>query len=317
MKRMCWLFLAFSSLAHFSQAEEIDLFLLAGQSNAQGWMGDALYYPRDTNRLDRSIRFYWVTPWFSSSNGKWTTIQAQGGQFRSGHFGPEVTFARCLKEAGYNPAVFKYTLGSTSIAQDWRGPGDGGMYDQMVANFKRASELLRKQGHTIHARGFVWIQGESDAATRETADAYQARLRMLLDDLRRNVIRNPELTIILGVDEQHPYVVTHPQVVHAQQALAKEMKQVVFTSMIGLEKADPTHLTPKGLEEHGRRIFAAYRKIAGKADSPGSTTNLKAGSTGPAGSDSHSTAQVNCGMKPAPGDSSKAAARPGQERKEQ
>ena len=30
-----------------STGEQIDLFILAGQSNAQGWMGDAAYYPAD------------------------------------------------------------------------------------------------------------------------------------------------------------------------------------------------------------------------------------------------------------------------------
>ena len=249
-------------------AAELDLFLLAGQSNAQGWMGDAAQYPQDPQGIDGSIRFYWVTPGHSSSSNAWTTLRAQGGRFKAGHFGLEVSLARALKEAGYQPAVFKYSLGSTSLAANWKGPGQHGMYDRMVTELDRAVSLLRKEGQQVNFRGFVWIQGESDAATPELADAYKPRLKALLDDLRQNVTKNPDLAIILGVDEQHPWVKKNPRVVAAQQELAQENRGIMFTSMLGLPKADSTHLNPKGLEEHGRRIFAAYKEISGPSRPP-------------------------------------------------
>lgn len=261
MKKLAVLILIAAFNASISQAEELDLFIIAGQSNAQGWKGDATQYPKAQGHLDKSIRFYWATPGHSSSDDKWTTLKAQGGRFEEGHFGLEVTFARALKEAGYNPAIFKYSLGSTSIAGNWRGPGDGKMYDQMAKDFEKSLSLLRKQGHKVNIRGFVWIQGESDAKTPAMAEAYQGRLKTLIDDLRKNVTGNKELAVILGVDEQHPWVKKNPQVVLAQQALAKEDKHIVFTSMAGLEKADSTHLTPKGLEEHGKLIYTAYKNM--------------------------------------------------------
>lgn len=263
MKKVC-IFLLFTMLAATISvaAEEVDLFILAGQSNAQGWKGDATHYPVDSYNLDESIRFYWVTPRHSSSGSEWTTLKAQGGRFKNGHFGLEVTFARSLKQAGHNPAIFKYSLGSTSIARNWRGPGDGEMYDQMTEEFDKAVALLRKEGHTVKIRGFVWIQGESDAQTPAMAEAYKGMLKKLIDDLRKKVTKNPELPVILGVDEQHPWVKKNHQVVQAQQELAEADKSVIFTSMIGLEKADGTHLTPKGLEEHGKRIYTAYDKMA-------------------------------------------------------
>ena len=67
--------------------------------------------------------------------------------------------------------------------------------------------------------------------------------------------------MILDVDEQHPWVSKNPQVVRAQKILAKQDKRIVFTSMSGLEKADSTHLTPKGLAGHGRRICAAFKQL--------------------------------------------------------
>lgn len=245
-------------------AEEIDLFVLAGQSNMQGCQGNAEGYPADSKGLDRKIKFYWVTPSFSSSGGKWTFLQPQGGIFAKGHFGPEVVFARLMAEGGRNIAIFKYSLGSTSLANDWKAPGKGGMYDRMLAELRKSVKLLQEQGHKVAFKGFVWIQGESDAQTKELADAYEARLKLLIDDFRRQAANDATLPFILGVDEQHPWVKNFPQVVTAQRQLAKSEKNVIATSMIGLEKADVTHLTPKGLEEHGRRLFDAYNSLTAK-----------------------------------------------------
>jgi len=245
--------------------DEIDLFIMAGQSNAQGWKGDAAHYPEDPDMLDQEMMMYYVFPAKErvySSGGKWVHLGPQGGRFEQGHFGPEITFARSLKKAGYNPAIFKYSKGATSLAHNWKGPGDGRMYDRMAAEFDKALSILERQGRRVHIRGFVWIQGESDARTPETANAYKGRLSALIHDFRKNVTKQPELPVILGLDEQHPAVALKPQVIHAQQALAKEDENIVFTSMIGLEKADKTHLTPKGLEAHGQRIATAYLDLA-------------------------------------------------------
>ena len=79
--------------------ETIDLFIWAGQSNAQGWEGDAEFYPPDPNGLDSQIRLNYTFIGSTRSDG-WVEMQPQEGRFEAGHFGPEVTFGRKLKEAG-------------------------------------------------------------------------------------------------------------------------------------------------------------------------------------------------------------------------
>lgn len=241
--------------------EDIDLFVLAGQSNMQGWQGDGERYPADPNGIDKRIRFYWVTPQFSSSQGRWTSMRPQGGLFPKGHFGPEVTFARLLVAAGYHPALFKYSLGATSLALVWKAPGENGMYDQMASELEKAVALLHRQGHTVSYRALVWIQGESDAESEELAGGYEHRLRVLIDHFRRVVAKDERLPIILGLDEQHRWVKAIPKVLEAQQQIARADPEIIFTSMIGLDKVDGTHLTPTGLEEHGTRLFAAYKRL--------------------------------------------------------
>jgi len=248
------------------RAEDIDLFVLAGQSNMQGWQGNAESYPADPNGIDGKVRFYWETPTISSSGGKWTFLRAQGGLFPKGHFGREVTFARLLVMNGHNVAVFKYSLGSTGLAYVWKAPGQYGMYDEMIVELRKALTLLQARGHKITIRALVWIQGESDAESKELADEYGSRLKLLIDHFRTKVAIDNRLPIILGVDEQHTWIKAFPKVLEAQQQIAREEPAVIFTSMVGLEKADETHLTPKGLEEQGARLFAAYKVLATKCD---------------------------------------------------
>lgn len=128
----------------------------------------------------------------------------------------------------------------------------------MVTDLKAAINKLEKQGFEVNVRAFIWIQGETDAGDVQTAHNYFHNLKQLINDLRNNVIKNDDLKIILGVDEQHPFVKERPVVVVAQQKLAEEDANIIYTSMLGFPKADATHLTPVGLVKHGMRIFKEY-----------------------------------------------------------
>ena len=246
----------------FSQslfAEDYELFIVAGQSNAQGWKGDAAKYPK--NKIDKDIPFFYASPKIGSSKGAWTTLGPQEGRFPKGHFGPEISFARLNQKQGNKTAVFKFTLGATSLAGKWRAPGKGGLYDQMVDEYKKALTEMKKAGHTITVKGFIWIQGESDAGNPKANKAYLKNLETLISDLEK-VVGNKDFKIILGVDEQHPKVKQFPGIVEAHQAFVKENKErAIFTSMVGLKKADATHLLPESLDEHGQRLFEAYTKL--------------------------------------------------------
>ena len=133
------------------------------------------------------------------------------------------------------------------------------MYDDMVANLKRAIKELKEQGDTVVPRAIIWIQGESDAENDTLANEYYGHLKRMLHHLRSNVLRTPRLPVILSVDEQHPQVKLRPQVVDAQIRLSMEDSSIVFISMFGLEKSDVTHLTARGTILQGRQIFKAYK----------------------------------------------------------
>jgi len=87
------------------RADVIDLHVMGGQSNMQGWRSDARYYPSNGSQLDSSIQFFYEAVEYASSKRRWIPMGPQGGHFASGHFGPEVTFARQVKRYGFNPAI--------------------------------------------------------------------------------------------------------------------------------------------------------------------------------------------------------------------
>ena len=259
-KVLLFITVLFSSIS-FSQ-ENIDLFIWAGQSNALGRQGDAAGYPADTDNQDNQIRFNWTVANGSNSGG-WTTMQPQTGYFAAGHFGPEVTFSRNLLAEYNNPAIFKFTQGATSIFEHWQGPGDGGLYDNMVTGLNTAITQLENQGHTVNIRGLIWIQGESDSNSQAAATAYFNNLTTILNDLRNNVVNIADLPIILGVDEQYFNLDDHeqPEILNAHQNIAFNDDNIKFTSMYGYPKADATHLTPAGLISHGEDLFDAFQLL--------------------------------------------------------
>ncbi len=245
-----------------ASAASIDLHIMAGQSNMQGWRSDAKFYPPDRNRQDSQIPFYFEAVDYSSSQRFWDSLRPQEGHFLQGHFGPEVTFARSVKSYGFNPAIFKFSFGSSSIETVWKAPGQNGLYDRMIRELQLSIRLLKQMGNQVNIRSFTWIQGETDASNDRLANHYYNNLRRMLNHFRHVVIRNPSLPVILGVDEQHPHVKLRPQVVKAQQRLAREDRNTAYTTMYGLEKSDVTHLTARGVVQHGQRIFQAYLNLA-------------------------------------------------------
>lgn len=238
-------------------SNEIDLFILAGQSNAQGWKGDADFYPPDLNNLDGQILFNYTFIGESSSNG-WITMQPQFGLFPQGHFGPEVIFSRKIKEHGYNPAIFKFCKGGSSLYGDWKRFGENGFTDYMFNSLSVSIDDLSLQGYKVNVKGLIWIQGESDTNSYKNAIEYQNNLLNLVDDFRDHFGQKNKIPIILGVDEQHPGIIEFPQVLLAHQNIAEADDFIEFTSMYGFPKADSTHLTPEGLIRYGEYLYKTF-----------------------------------------------------------
>lgn len=234
------------------------LHVIGGQSNAHGSYGNGLHYPADEQGIDSKIPFFYSAPGYGSSDGQWVDMGPQSGMYQTTHFGPEVAFARALWRFGHRPAIFKFTRPCSSLYHDWKMPGEEGMYDALCRDLLAAIQLLRKKRGRCQPASIVWIQGESDAETEELAMRYEA-LQLTLVRHMRKLLRKPKLPVILGVNEEHPWVLKRPMIVSAQKRIVSSHDWMAHCSMDRLEKEADSHLTPQGLVQHGERLFEAYR----------------------------------------------------------
>jgi hypothetical protein len=243
-----------------ANAAEYELIILAGQSNAQGWKGDASQYPVDA-AADAQIPMWAAFPDHKAGTvhrtDGWVTLGPQAGRFPAGHFGPEVTLARAILADGGQPAVFKYSKGGTSLPRKWKAPGAGGLTDGMLSDLTKAVADLTERGDSYHVSAFIWIQGEADGGSDERGVALYADL---FDQMVAEIARitgETSFPILLGVDD----AINKTVIMHQHQRYAAEHDNARYTSMVGLEKADKTHLTPAGLIEHGKVLYTAYREL--------------------------------------------------------
>ena len=242
-----------------STRESPNLFVLAGQSNADG-RGDASLL--DTSPTDEDVPLWFVAySWPASNMNRWITLQPQEGIYTSGHFGPELTFARSAIARGDHPAIFKFTDGGTSLQQHWLAPGQGGLYDAMLTSL---SSAMSASNGSMHVAALIWIQGEADAISHSAADEYEGRLRTIIEDFRR-VAGVPRLPVILGVVEScHAGDATADiaAIIAAQERLAATMAGVSRVSSRGLTRADSCHLDTYGVEAYGQLIYLEYERLA-------------------------------------------------------
>jgi hypothetical protein len=250
---------------------DFDLVVIAGQSNATGWMSEGKNYQPATASQDDYIPFFWTFESENTSSNGWVHLSPQKGRFPSGHFGPEVSFARNYRAKHENVAIFKYTKGASSICKDWLLPGrQGGIYDRMKNQLNAQVPKLNlwlsqaqtdspQRKYKAKLKAFIWIQGESDGD--KCYGQYETNLNRIIYDFRMDIAHNPELPVILSVDELHPFTVAGKpghKVVDAQKDLAKVLSKVRFSSFSDtsrFQKADVTHLTSKGVDMQGQQLF--------------------------------------------------------------
>ena len=275
-------------------AEQRDLVLVAGQSNAVGYDAYANELPADAG--DKDVLFWWrcgdppPDDFDSTSARKWTHLQAQpkgtpmskleaaaarsGRQYGNfakpeGGFGPEMGFAREWRAKGGGPlAIVKAAFSGTGMRTDWN-PADAGpagaCYRALVGETKAAMAAAKERGITLRLRALLWVQGESDANAADAAN-YEKNLGAMLAALRKN-LEAPELVALIAVNtrfgnDKNPFM---PKVVAAQQALAAKDKLCVYVDTMGAETLLPgrTHFTAAGTIEVGRRFAVELGKWEG------------------------------------------------------
>ena len=261
---------------------EVDMFIVMGQSNADG-KAEFINLNSQTSRslegldrtgtqihlssIDHTTREYVEGTWEQYNPGT-------NAGTSSDRFGPELGFSDSIKaivDGGGNDeydkpvAILKFVKGSTSLATNWDSP-DGDCYTAMIQDIPNGKFDLGQANYKFNIRGMIWFHGESDGSNQADAEAYEANLNTLFADIRSR-FNKPNLPIIIcqpwwdSLDANYPaYLET---VRSAQQAVAgvSGVTKIGIIDTTSYEHRDEVHLNAKGMYELGEEIAAQMASL--------------------------------------------------------
>jgi len=197
------------TLAGLAYGKPVKVYILAGQSNAEGHGHNATLAKNEPDLMkarDDVWCFY---------AGKVPGPLRPGYGFRYETFGPELMIGHVLGDAMDNEIIIlKSAVGGTTLHRQWRSPSAvkraggevGPLYNIMM---RRAHNLLANlhdlyppyRGQGFELGGFIWFQGENDTCAKEEDgtgfwEFYQDNLTDLIHDVRTD-LGAPELPVLI------------------------------------------------------------------------------------------------------------------------
>lgn len=280
--------LASSGMAVGQAGTIIDVYILAGQSNAEGHNDTTTYTPApfpDSLRQQTNVMFWPGSNARADLRNTWTTLQAGASGINPNAFGPEIAFGHDLAAArpGTQIAIVKYAVGGSGIARskdyhdynpsfpslatfndhgdNWHPPEQGeptgNLYTNLLGNVRNALQGLKDQGKQYRLAGFLWMQGEHEAGISPgMARDYQALLAGLISHLRAD-LGQPNLPVVIGeISDRWIYGVP---VQTAQRDVCQKVGQaaLVVTRDLPRPPADSAHYTANGMVTLGSRFAAS------------------------------------------------------------
>ena len=225
----------------FVTTSSIDVYLLAGQSNAAGQTPINGLFKEYTgliqDKIDEykdgydNVFYYGTTKTNDPTKGNMEMSVVRAGEGNdSSSMGPELGFGEyvspLLAAQNKQAAVIKYAVGATGFANstsdtaekfgNWLSPtsrteeGDacidnaGLLYDNLLKTTKSGLQDLIDRGYRPVIKGIMWMQGCADAGSLTLANKYAHHLTNLINDLRNDLA---SLETELSLDEgNHEFV---------------------------------------------------------------------------------------------------------------
>lgn len=217
------------------RGKPIDVYLIAGQSNAtgQGYMANL---PGGFEPNPKVLLFHSGKPHLDSGNepNVWRPLhQASESPDR---FGPELGFGNRLAELRPSTpiALIKHAHSGSNLYKDWAPGKDaadvdhfGPQYKTFVETVEAGLKALRAQGYEPTLRGMIWQQGESDSKTDQTASDYGKNLAHFIARVREQ-FQTPDLRFVYG------YVLPPPSAGQNRDLVRQGEKDVAQDSGNGL-----------------------------------------------------------------------------------
>ena len=176
------------SAASVARADDVRVFILAGQSNMTG-TGLASELPPSLVDPQSDVRYSWrVRTSTTHASNEWGELRHFAGASPVGvSYGPELSFGRQMADAfpADDIAILKISANGTSLTNHW-DPVTGDVYESMFDYADDALAQLADDGLNPIVEAFVWVQGSGDARSLDTAIAYEDNLQRLgLDRTKR------------------------------------------------------------------------------------------------------------------------------------
>ena len=205
-----------------SSKKSIDLYIIAGQSNAAGYtiidQSKLATLWSDYNVGSPNVLYKGVAESTNNSSTvennirQWTNAKAGQGK-STNHMGAEVGMAAVLSRTYYTgnktAGIIKYAHGGTSLLNktdgenaangNWVSPSyarsnglsysglTGNLYRNLISTVKESVLQLKRDGYDdIHIKGIFWMQGGAD---RGEPIKYKSALKLLVVDMRNDLAK--------------------------------------------------------------------------------------------------------------------------------
>ena len=259
-----------------ASAADVDVYVLAGQSNmdGRGHVADLVAEDLPEARPRTDIRLWYRNPAGRGYATGWVNLapgysvppkfDKKVGVLPSPTFGIELSFGPAMAERSDSKvALIKVSQGGTNLREDWNSTRkeDDALYPMLIRNIDEALQALSERGDTGHLRAVLWHQGESDRNSKAYAENLTAFIAQLRADLKQ-----PDLPFVIGevFDNGKRDVVRN-----AQRSVADAVPGTAFVSSAGLETFEGTHFTSASVLAFGERFAAAVQGL--EDDTPART----------------------------------------------
>ena len=245
----------------YGDQSEIDLIVIAGQSNAEGQSGESA----DSEYADDQYHRYAYTVNNGSSSSD-TKLQPVGTIWGSELSMGQYIFDNSNDKGLGNKrkvAVLKVTKGSTTLSNHWNASGAGGtMYNAFKTRYAAFKSSLEAKGYTINLKQFVWIHGESDSNTESSADDYLTNFDAMIAGWNTDITGGfaPSATIVTHPPLKNGSERTYQSTVegHLDTIAGRTNNAIIPTSDLAIRSDDGTHYTSDALITLGQRLGDNY-----------------------------------------------------------
>lgn len=269
---MTFVFLIIAFISKISFAASIDVYIIAGQSNAVGG--------GKVNQLPSTIK----TSYQNAKVWNYTNNSIEPYELGintnllhnwTGTFGPEAALAANIVTKNKNDfIILKYAYSGSSMHTDWNPDTGGYLYTGLMKAINDLNKKASDEKIILNYKAMFWMQGEADVAP-EYSLYYPQRLSTLITNIRSKV-KNNSLPIILGQVMGNRTDTTTTNFHHQQESFVEKdnYATLVPTYDLSLEN-DNLHYNTEGQIELGNRFFNAY--INANWGDEDFSTNLKVG----------------------------------------